>query len=63
MVVLDANILIRPVLGRRVLEILEAHFTRTKFFAPDTAIAEARSIYRKFAEARDQPGISDDGAR
>ena len=42
MVVLDANILIRAVLGRRVRKILEAHFTRTKFFAPDTAIAEAR---------------------
>ena len=42
MVVLDANILIRAVLGRRVREILEAHFTRTRFFAPDTAIAEAR---------------------
>ena len=42
MVVLDANILIRAVLGRRVREILEAHFTKTRFFAPDTAIAEAR---------------------
>jgi predicted nucleic acid-binding protein len=42
MVVLDANIPIRAVLGRRVREILEAHFTRTRFFAPDTAIAEAR---------------------
>ena len=42
MVVLDANILIRAVLGRRVREILEAHFTRTRFFVPDTAIAEAR---------------------
>jgi predicted nucleic acid-binding protein len=42
MVVLDANILIRAVLGRRVREILETHFTRTRFFAPDTAIAEAR---------------------
>jgi predicted nucleic acid-binding protein len=42
MVVLDANILIRGVLGRRVREILEAHFTGTRFFAPDTAIAEAR---------------------
>jgi predicted nucleic acid-binding protein len=42
MVVLDANILIRAVLGRRVREILEAHYTRTRFFAPDTAIAEAR---------------------
>jgi predicted nucleic acid-binding protein len=42
MVVLDANILIRAVLGRRVREILEAHFTRVRFFAPDTAFAEAR---------------------
>lgn len=42
MVVLDANVLIRAVLGRRVREILEAHFTRVRFFAPDTAFAEAR---------------------
>jgi predicted nucleic acid-binding protein len=42
MVVLDANILIRAVLGRRVREILEVHFTSANFFAPDTAIAEAR---------------------
>ena len=42
MVVLDANILIRAVLGRRVREILETHFTRIRFFAPDTAFAEAR---------------------
>jgi predicted nucleic acid-binding protein len=42
MVVLDANILIRAVLGRRVRVILEAHFTRVRFFAPDTAFVEAR---------------------
>jgi predicted nucleic acid-binding protein len=42
MVVLDANILIRAVLGRRVREILETHFTKTRFFAPDTAFAETR---------------------
>jgi predicted nucleic acid-binding protein len=51
MVVLDANILIRAVLGRRVREILEAHFTRVRFFAPDAAFAEAREhlpeIFRK----------------
>jgi predicted nucleic acid-binding protein len=40
--VLDANILIRAVLGRRVREILETHFMRIRFFAPDTAFAEAR---------------------
>jgi predicted nucleic acid-binding protein len=42
MVILDANILIRAVLGKRVREILEAHFARVRFFAPDTAFAEAR---------------------
>ena len=41
MLVLDANILIRGVLGRRVREILETHYSRTKFFAPDRAFAEA----------------------
>lgn len=42
MIVLDANILIRAVLGRRVREILETHFTRVRFFTPDTALAETR---------------------
>jgi predicted nucleic acid-binding protein len=41
-VILDANILIRAVLGRRVREILETHSARVRFFAPDTAFAEAR---------------------
>ena len=42
MVILDANILIRAVLGKRVREILEAHSARVQFFAPDTAFAEVR---------------------
>ena len=42
MVILDANILIRAVLGKRVREILEAHSARVRFFSPDTAFAEAR---------------------
>jgi predicted nucleic acid-binding protein len=42
MVILDANILIRAVLGNRVREILEAHSANVRFFAPDTAFAEAR---------------------
>ena len=41
MVVLDANILIRAVLGRRVRKSWKLT-TRTRFFAPDRAIAEAR---------------------
>lgn len=42
MIILDANILIRAVLGKRVREIIETHYGRTRFFAPDTAFAEAR---------------------
>ena len=42
MVILDANILIRAVLGKRVREILETHSARVRFFTPDTAFAEAR---------------------
>lgn len=42
MVVLDANILIRAVLGKRVREIFEMYSARARFFAPDSAFAEAR---------------------
>ena len=42
MVILDANILIRAVLGKRVREILETYSAGVRFFAPDTAFAEAR---------------------
>ncbi len=39
--VLDANILIRAVLGKRVRGILEAHGDDISFFVPETAYAEA----------------------
>ncbi len=39
--VLDANILIRAVLGNRVRRILEAHCDDISFFVPETAYAEA----------------------
>ncbi len=43
MVVLDANILIRAVLGRRVLELLEEYSSRgVRFFAPDVAHADCK---------------------
>jgi hypothetical protein len=42
MVILDANILIRAVLGKRVRELLDIHSDGVRFFAPDTAFAEAR---------------------
>lgn len=39
--VLDANILMRAVLGHRVRQIIEIHFEHATFFAPDVALADA----------------------
>ncbi|EGF31563.1 hypothetical protein IMCC9480_3723 [Oxalobacteraceae bacterium IMCC9480] len=39
--VLDANILVRAVLGQRVFKLLDAHYRTTAFFAPDDAFADA----------------------
>lgn len=41
-IVLDANILIRAVLGKRVRELILEHAPTVKFFAPDVAYADAR---------------------
>ncbi|MBX9612842.1 MAG: nucleotide-binding protein [Burkholderiales bacterium] len=41
-IVLDANILIRAVLGRRVRELIFENAATVKFFAPDVAYADAR---------------------
>jgi predicted nucleic acid-binding protein len=41
MIVLDANILIRGVLGRRVIPLLFRYGSEIQFFAPDAAFAEA----------------------
>ena len=41
-IVLDANILIRAVLGKRVRELILDHSQTVKFFAPDIAYADAR---------------------
>jgi predicted nucleic acid-binding protein len=41
-IVLDANILIRAVIGKRVRELILEHVTTVKFFAPDVAYADAR---------------------
>jgi predicted nucleic acid-binding protein len=40
--VLDANILIRAVLGKRLRELILENTDSVKFFAPDVAYAEAR---------------------
>jgi predicted nucleic acid-binding protein len=43
MIVLDANILIRAVLGRRVRHLLDTYTARgVRFYAPDVAFADAR---------------------
>lgn len=41
-IVLDANILIRAVLGQRVRTLLLLHAETVQFFAPDVAYADAR---------------------
>lgn len=41
-IVLDANILIRAVLGQRVRDLIQIHASTVKFFAPDVAYADAR---------------------
>jgi predicted nucleic acid-binding protein len=41
-IVLDANILIRAVLGKRVRELIFDHSQTVKFFAPDIAYVDAR---------------------
>lgn len=41
-IVLDANILIRAVLGKRVRELIFNNAATVKFFAPDVAYADAR---------------------
>ncbi len=41
-IVLDANILIRAVLGRRVRDLIFDKLGTVKFFAPDVAFTDAR---------------------
>jgi predicted nucleic acid-binding protein len=47
--VLDANILIRAVLGQRVRRILAAQADNISFFVPETAYAEAEDSLRSMA--------------
>ena len=51
-IVLDANILIRAVLGQRVRELIRAHASTVKFFAPDVAYADARKYLPALLEKR-----------
>ena len=51
-IVLDANILIRAVLGKRVLELILMNASTVKFFAADVAYADARKHLPPLLEKR-----------
>ena len=55
MLVLDANILIRAVLGSRVLSLLRKYADRVEFLAPDSAFREAREHLPEILERRNVP--------
>jgi predicted nucleic acid-binding protein len=50
--VLDANILIRAVLGQRVFKLLNQYHNTTAFFAPDEAFADAEKYLPPIFDAR-----------
>ena len=53
MIVVDANILIRAVLGRRVRQLLESYASRgVRFFAPDIAFEDARKYLPSLLKKR-----------
>jgi predicted nucleic acid-binding protein len=51
-IVLDANILIRAVLGKRVRELIVDNADAVQFFAPDVAYADARKYLPGLLEKR-----------
>jgi predicted nucleic acid-binding protein len=55
MLVLDANILIRAVLGSRVLALLRKYAERVEFLTPDTAFEETREKLPEILERRNVP--------
>ena len=55
MLLLDANILIRAVLGSRVLSLLLKYVEQVDFSAPDTAFQEAREHLPKILNSRGIP--------
>jgi predicted nucleic acid-binding protein len=58
-IVLDANILICAVLGKRVRELLVENADRVQFFSPDVAYADARKYLPSLLEKR---GIQSESA-
>ena len=54
-IVLDANILIRAVLGRRVLGLLIRYASLVRFVAPEEAFADARTYVPDILTSRGRP--------
>lgn len=54
-IVLDANILIRAILGIRVRQLILDHAMATRFFAPDVAYADARTYLPALLQRRGMP--------
>jgi PIN domain len=57
-IVLDANILIRAVLGRQVRRLIFDNVTTVKFFAPDVAYADARKYLPALLKKRGVDSIA-----
>lgn len=57
-IVLDANILIRLLVGQRVSGLLARHSARVDFLAPDTAFEEARQHLPAILRARGDDGTA-----
>ncbi|MGC1485799.1 MAG: PIN domain-containing protein [Candidatus Acidiferrum sp.] len=56
MIVLDANILIRAILGRRVRQLIEFYQNQgTRFFAPDVAFRDAKKYLPIIFKRRGKP--------
>ncbi len=51
-IVLDANILIRAILGKRARELIFQYANTIRFFAPDAAYADAREYLPALLEKR-----------
>ena len=63
MIVLDANILIRAVLGTRVRRLLEQYSPqRIRFYAPDVAYADAAEYLPSLLEKKGKPGTDVEAA-
>ena len=63
MIVLDANILIRAVLGKRVRQLLEEYSPQgIRFYAPDAAYADAAEYLPSLLQRKSRPDADVDAA-